>query len=249
MELTEKQKKDLNSFSLILNSLNMEDGVEWYYRYYGEWEDDEPYGPYYNNRDVSSELNFLPGSIGELFEEIKENFDTGNFYNEYYDNENGTLTFIVNAEKKEIIINYDYYDMITEESNIEKNFSDFSNVTASWRGEERTVKTLTNQNVVNELIKQYGSFCKLRYDGGGDSGWIENEIETENGITEIKKEVNHINMYYKHLTNKSTEQHMDLKRIQCNLSAINQLLNDQKYWIFHSVLLSYIGLFTYIFKL
>jgi len=183
MELTDKQKNDLKRFSLILNSLNMEDGVEWYYRYYGEWEDDEPYGPFYNNRDVGSELNFLPGSIGELFEEIKENFDTGNLYNEYYDNENGTLTFIVNAEKKEIIINYDYYDMITEESNIEKNFSDFSNVTAGWRGEERAVKTLTNQNVVNELIKQYGSFCKLRYDGGGDSGWIEDEIETENGIT------------------------------------------------------------------
>ena len=88
MELTEKQKKDLNSFSLILNSLNMEDGVEWSYRYYDEWQDDEPYGPFYNNRDVGSELNFLPGSIGELFEEIKENFDTGNFYNEYYDNEN-----------------------------------------------------------------------------------------------------------------------------------------------------------------
>jgi hypothetical protein len=183
MELTEKQKKDLKRFSLILNSLNMEDGVEWSYRYYGEWEDDEPMGPYYNNRDVSSELNFLPGSIGTLFEEIKENFDTGNFYNEYYDNENGSLFFILNAEKKEIIVNYDYYDMITEESNIEKNFSDFSNVTAGWRGEERAVKTLTNQNVVNELIKQYGSFCKLRYDGGGDSGWIENEIETENGIT------------------------------------------------------------------
>ena len=188
MELTEKQKKDLNSFSLILNSLNMEDGVEWSYRYYDEWQDDEPYGPFYNNRDVSSELNFLPGSIGELFEEIKENFDTGNLYNEYYGTENGNLFFILNAEKKEIIVNYDYYDMITEESNIEKNFSDFSNVTAGWRGEERAVKTLTNQNVVNELIKQYSNFCKLKYDGGGDSGWIEDEIETENGITKIKKE-------------------------------------------------------------
>ena len=188
MELTDKQKNDLKRFSLILNSLNMEDGVEWYYSYYDEWQDDEPYGPFYNNRDVSSELNFLPGSIGELFEEIKENFDTGNFYNEYYDNENGNLFLILNAEKKEIIVNYDYYDMITEESNIEKNFSDFSNVTAGWRGEERAVKTLTNQNVVNELIKQYSNFCKLRYDGGGDSGWIEDEIETENGITKIKKE-------------------------------------------------------------
>ena len=79
--------------------------------------------------------------------------------------------------------------------------------------------------------------------------YVQDTVDAREQITEIKKEVNHINMYYKHLTNKSTEQHMDLKRIQCNLSAINQLLNDQKYWIFHSVLLSYIGLFTYIFKL
>ena len=212
MELTEKQKKDLNSFSLILNSLNMEDGVEWNYSYYEEWQDDEPNGPHYNNRDVSSELNFLPGSIGELFEEIKENFDTGNFYNEYYDNENGNLFLILNAEKKEIIVNYDYYDMITEESNIEKNFSDFSNVTAGWRGEERAVKTLTNQNVVNELIKQYSNFCKLRYDGGGDSGWIENEIETENGITEIKKQTD-----------------VDVDGIEANLETISYDLLDLYY--------------------
>jgi len=73
--------------------------------------------------------------------------------------------------------------------------------------------------------------------------------ETKEQITDVKKEVNDIHMYYKHLTNKTTEQHMDLKRIQYNVSSINQLLNDQKYWIFHSVLLSYIGLFTYIFKM
>ena len=68
-------------------------------------------------------------------------------------------------------------------------------------------------------------------------------------ITEVKKEVNDIHMYYKHLTNKSTEQHMELKRIQHNVSAMNQSMNDQTYWIFHSVLLSYIGLFTYIFTM
>ena len=43
--------------------------------------------------------------------------------------------------------------------------------------------------------------------------------------------------------------HEDLKKNLCNVSALNQHINDQKYWIFHSVLLSYIGLFTYIFKL
>ena len=79
--------------------------------------------------------------------------------------------------------------------------------------------------------------------------YVQDTATTKEQITEIKKEVNDIHMYYKHLTNKTTEQHMDLKRIQCNVSALNQSINDQKYWIFHSVLLSYIGLFTYIFKL
>ena len=79
--------------------------------------------------------------------------------------------------------------------------------------------------------------------------YVQDTATTKEQITEMKKEVNDIHMYYKHLTNKTTEQHMDLKRIQCNVSALNQSINDQKYWIFHSVLLSYIGLFTYIFKL
>jgi hypothetical protein len=79
--------------------------------------------------------------------------------------------------------------------------------------------------------------------------YVEETAETKEQITDVKKEVNDIHMYYKHLTNKTTEQYMDIKRIQYNVSAINQLLNEQKYWIFHSVLLSYIGLFTYIFKM
>ena len=79
--------------------------------------------------------------------------------------------------------------------------------------------------------------------------YVQDTATTKEQITEIKKEVNDIHMYYKHLTNKTTEQHMDLKRIQCNVSALNQSINDQKYWIFHSVILSYIGLFTYIFNM
>jgi uncharacterized coiled-coil DUF342 family protein len=79
--------------------------------------------------------------------------------------------------------------------------------------------------------------------------YVQDTAESREQITDLKKEVNDIHMYYKHLTNKTTEQHMDIKRIQCNLSAINQSMNDQTYWIFHSVILSYIGLFTYIFKM
>jgi len=63
------------------------------------------------------------------------------------------------------------------------------------------------------------------------------------------KQINDIHMYYKHLSNANAEQTRDMKKIISNVSSINQSINDQTYWIFHSVLLSYVGLFTYIFKL
>jgi hypothetical protein len=64
---------------------------------------------------------------------------------------------------------------------------------------------------------------------------------------QTEKQISDIHMYHKHLNNVNTEQQRDLTRIQNNLSEINQSIHDQKYWIFHSVAISYIGLFTYIF--
>lgn len=72
-------------------------------------------------------------------------------------------------------------------------------------------------------------------------------IEYEKYI-QSDKQINDIHMYYKHLNNVNTEQKKELTRIQNNLSELNETIQDQKYWLFHSVALSYIGLFTYIFK-
>ena len=63
------------------------------------------------------------------------------------------------------------------------------------------------------------------------------------------KQINDIHMYFKHFNNINAEQSRDMKQILSNVSGINETINRQKYWIFHSVLLSYVGLFTYIFKL
>jgi len=66
---------------------------------------------------------------------------------------------------------------------------------------------------------------------------------------QTEKQVSDIHMYNKHLNNANTEQKKELTLIQKNLSEINQTIQHQKYWIFHSVALSYVGLFTYIFKM
>lgn len=179
MELTDKQKYDLRRFSLILNSLNMEDGVEYVYRHYDEWEGYEPEGPYYRNKNVKDELDFIPGSIGPLFEEIKDNFDTDLFYNDYYDNYTGGLQIFVNAEKKMLIVKYYYYTLRTEDSRIEKSFKDLSEMTNPWRSGERELTKLTNEDFLNEMKEIYGSYVELKYDGSGDSGWIDDNVDSE----------------------------------------------------------------------
>jgi hypothetical protein len=192
MELTDKQKNDLRRFSLILNSLNMEDGVEYVYRHYDEWEGYEPEGPYYGNQNVKDELDFIPGSIGPLFEEIKDNFDTDLFYNDYYDNYTGGLQIYVNAENKMLIVKYYYYTMINEDSRIEKSFKELSEMSNPWRSGEKEVKKLTNEEFLNEMRELYGSYVEMTYDGSGDSGWIQDQVDSDEGSKGITNELENI---------------------------------------------------------
>ena len=64
---------------------------------------------------------------------------------------------------------------------------------------------------------------------------------------EVQKKIDDINMYYKYVNDINLEQSKEITKLQYNLCTVNQTLNDQKYWIFHSVLLSYIGLFMQVF--
>jgi len=191
MELTEKQIQDLKKYSKLLNSLNMEDGVTWYYQCYdGEFE--SLYGPIYGARNVGDELSFLPASIEEFFETIRDNFDTGNFYNDYYDNENGSLTFTIFAERNEIDVMYDYNEINTEDSQIEKEFSYFSNMTPGWRGDDREAKKLTDPAIVEQLKYVYGESCSCTYDGGGDSGWVNDEVRCSKGRLKLNEQLERI---------------------------------------------------------
>ena len=192
MELTEKQKHDLRRFSLILNSLNMEDGVEYVYRHYDEWENDDLEGPYYKGRNAKDEIDFLPGSIGPLFDEIKDNFDTDLFYNDVYDNYNGSLDIYVNAEKKMVVVKYTYYTMNTESSRIEKTFKELSEMTNPWRSGERELTKLTKEDFLNRMKEEYGSYVELTYDGSGDSGWIDDNVSSDRGSKKSTNELENI---------------------------------------------------------
>jgi len=191
MELSEKQIKDLKKFSKLLNSLNMEDGVIWYYQCYDGYFE-KLYGPIHGGKNVSDEVSFLPESIEEFFETIRDNFDTGNFYSDYYETENGTLTFTIFAERNEIDVTYDYYVVNNEESHIKKDFYFFSNMTPNWRGNEREAKKLSDTAIVEQLKSVYGESCSCSYDGGGDSGWVDDDVRCSKGRLKLNEQLESI---------------------------------------------------------
>jgi hypothetical protein len=185
MELTQQQIKDLKKMSLVLNALNMEDGVCY------EYSCDQSYwdpisGPTYRNRNVIDEVT-LPVSTFYLIDEIRDSFDTSNFYDEYYDNENGKLTFCINANRKVIDVTYDHYVTNTETTSLTKTFKELTSVSLPWgmRSSEPVNKLFENPKFINEMFDKYGEHLEVTYEGGGDSGWIEDTVGSSKNKTDL----------------------------------------------------------------
>lgn len=185
MKLTDQQIKDLKKFSLILNSMNLEDGVQYKYNCYDDW-DHGLDGPTYRGRSVY-EVGQLPQSIDILFDDIKNDFDIDNFYNDYYGTANGSLNFEINADKKQIIITYDFYETKTDETKIEHTFQNVVNTTTPWyrEGRDRKDKLLVNPEFISEMLKKYGDIVEITYEGSSDSGWLNDEVASSDGETSL----------------------------------------------------------------
>lgn len=110
---------------------------------------------------------------------------------------------------------------------------------------------LRTRHLLTNYIKKL-SCCKRNYNHIINTEKPNNYIDYDKYVStveDINKEIKDIHMYSKQLNDINTEQKQELIRIQNDLSELNQTIKDQKYWLFHSVALSYIGLFTYIFNM
>jgi hypothetical protein len=184
MELTDQQKKDLKKFSLLLNAMNMEDGnfIYEYPCYDSSWDSLE--GPTYDHRSVDIDT---PKSITDLFADIRDDFDTSNFYDDYNDNETGVLYFDINVERKIINVTYTYYVMNTERSSIKRLFKDLLTTPIPWdqpRSREK-FEVLNNPEFIKEMYEKYGKDLIVTYDGGGDSGWVNDDVQSSTGNEEM----------------------------------------------------------------
>jgi hypothetical protein len=181
MELTPQQIKDLKRYSLLLQANNLEDGLTWTIQY---WEGDGFQGlegPYYNGRS-SDHIGFTPKSIEDLFEDYSNQFNTDEFYNEEFGMADGSLSFTIYADRQEIVIDRTYRTRESENTENRVSFEQVNSTEQHWWGRndrEREIKKLTNDNYVNKLIEEYGNTITISYEGGGDDGWLNDNMDTE----------------------------------------------------------------------
>jgi hypothetical protein len=91
-----------------------------------------------------------------------------------------------------LIVKYYYYTMINEDSRIEKSFKELSEMSNPWRSGEKEVKKLTNEDFLNEMKEEYGSYVEMTYDGSGDSGWIQDQVDSDEGSKGMTNELENI---------------------------------------------------------
>jgi hypothetical protein len=181
MELTPQQIKDLKRYSLILQASNLEDGLSWSNHY---WDSDGfqgVEGPYYKDR-VSEQPGFTPKSIEDLFKDYSDQFNTDEFYNDEFGTEDGSLLFTIYADRQEIVIDRTYRTRESEEVENRVSFDEMNSAEQHWWGRnnrEREIKKLTDDDYVNSLIEEYGDTIIVTYEGGGDDGWVNDQMDSE----------------------------------------------------------------------
>lgn len=177
MEITQELKKDLEKFSLILEALGYEDGVEFNVYYYGDW--DEIEGPRHNGRNIPT-LKQVPQSLLDFINDIINEFDTELFYDDFDDSYYGNLVVELNVKDREFNITYEYNVTEVENYNIERTFNEVVEENDPWN-RVNSKKKLNDEKFVSDMEISYGEYAVLTYEGSGDDGWILDQMETGNG--------------------------------------------------------------------
>jgi len=116
----------------------------------------------YNNRKIIK----IPQSISDFFEDICG--ELPDIYGEYdYDNSDGyTISFIVDAENKKLRVNFtEYYKEESPEG-------------AQYSYDE-ILERFPQFDELIDGIKHIGKVVVITYDGGGDSGWIDQTYSSQ----------------------------------------------------------------------
>ena len=181
MKITDELKKQFKRFNAYLLSTQAEDGLTWDYYIYDVDNVEHGYGPYVTNNygskiDLSkftSEVKILEEILEHQLDEIKFDGYLG------CDNCNGNGHLQISYDPSESVLNFDLTinTIDTETYDNEISFSKLASEQSqyTWRNYEY-LKQFGDQEKINQWREEYGDVINVTYDGGGDSGQI-NEYE------------------------------------------------------------------------
>ena len=163
MELTESEKKGLRRFSLLLESLS-DDPWE-----LNLWFDDASlsdslhHNKYFSSNSASGNIEidfFMEALLDNFLREIENNNMIEDYCSEEYCR--GYVIFEINPKQKTFSINFDFEVDISENYTSTYGFKEFGELN------EQELETIQN-------YKEQGIDHSINFDGGGDSGYIEEE--------------------------------------------------------------------------
>ena len=195
MKLSPEQYKKFKRFN---NFLISEDAstLEWQnYTYeYGGYMD-SPYGPYSRGREVDGLQNFREEVrvLEDILETELQELDFARHMECENCTGNATINIIYDAETMTINFQVDVEFMETHEHNNEQTFDRISSIERSEWSTYKYLKLLGDQEFIDDIKNKYGDEIMVEYDGGGDSGYIQ-----DNDIPEVLENITYeiLDVYY-----------------------------------------------------
>lgn len=165
MELTESEKKGLRRFSLLLESLS---DTPWQLRI---WFDDGGaeslhYNKYFHNYHASDKIEidfFMEAFLGNFLRKIEDNEMIFDECDEDYCR--GYINFEINPKEKKFVLSFDFEVDVTDNYKTNYNFSEFLDLNDD---EIKIIENYKEKNIEQRVV----------FDGGGDSGFIEQKDDT-----------------------------------------------------------------------
>jgi hypothetical protein len=198
IKITDEQKKIINKYNYYLMAVVGDSGIFWD-GYVSE--DDGLYdfeGPYTRRYDTSDDID--RGSSGaillnDIIDEFVKNNEDEFMSFLFCDNCTGYGNINVKYSPMDSKINI-FLNITTRDSQESENFMTFDDLKnqpqGQWGEKYDELKKLGDSNFIEKMKKYYGNTLEITYEGGGDSGQINDYGDTDYGSVKISNDIEYI---------------------------------------------------------
>jgi hypothetical protein len=195
IKITDEQKKIINKYNYYLMAVVGDSGIFWD-GYVSE--DDGLYdfeGPYTRRYDTSDDIDrgssgaiLLNDIIDEFIKNNEDEFMSFLFCDNCTGYGNINVKYSPMDSKINIFLNITTRD--SQESEYFMAFDDLKNKTQSqWGSKYEYLKKLGDSNFIEKMKKDYGNTLEITYDGGGDSGQINDYGDSETSSVRLNQDI------------------------------------------------------------